>query len=167
MKCRICGKEFTPSKESRTLCSDECRREAKRMNANEYRVRRIAQNRKRLGTRFCTVCGKEFVPKTSQQVRCSPECTRMRATEYKRENVRNNKQRIAEAQKTKKSKEKELLEFNYQAMKAKRTYGKHELKFYLEKQSEEMARRRRELEAEWERKRKVANGRSALDEGVK
>ena len=91
----------------------------------------------------------------------------MRATEYKRENVKRNKKKIADDAKARKSKEKELLDFNYQAMKANRTYGKHELQFFLAEQSNEMARHRRELEAEWERKRKVANGRSALDEGVK
>ena len=91
-------------------------------------------------------------------VRCSPACTAKRASVYASENKRLKKVLVAEDKKAKKNREKELVEFTVQAWKEGRmSYGKHEMQNYLSKQSDEMARRRRELDLEWERKRKNGN----------
>jgi hypothetical protein len=115
-----------------------------------------SENRRMLGTKICTVCGKEFAPKNSRQVRCSRTCTIERRTEYKRE-YRKTKKQIAEDQKIRNTKVNPIVEVGVQAGKAGTSYGKYESRFYIARQSEEMAKRRRELDAEWERKRKNGN----------
>ena len=155
-KCKICGKEFALSKECRTICSDECRIQDRRLNAKEYSARKRKESRSLVKMKSCEVCGKEFMPRTSLQVRCSKTCTATLGNQYKWENCKKRKAELAEGKKRKKSKEKELVEFNLKALEAGRTYGKHELQSFLEKQSIEMAKRRRELEIEWERKRKMS-----------
>lgn len=157
MKCKICGKEFAPSNGSRTICSDECRKQGRRLNAKEYAERKRKERRSQIKMKTCEVCGKEFMPRTSLQVRCSKSCTVMLGNQYKRDNCKKRKEELAESKKRKKSKAEELVEFNTQALAAGKTYGKHELQPFLEKQSIEMAKRRREMEIEWERKRKNGN----------
>lgn len=154
MECKICGKEFTPSKESKTICSDECRKIGKRINVKRYTQKKSNERQMMLGIRFCEVCGKEFHPRNSRMVRCSNACTASRGSVYKRENRKLKKELIAEDKKQRKSREAELAQFTVQAWKEGRSYGKHEMQNHLAKQSEEMAKRRRELDAEWERKRK-------------
>lgn len=157
-KCKVCGNEFAVTPKNKTLCSDACRKESDRLSAKKQAEERKAINRKLLGTKFCTVCGKEFAPKNNRQVRCSRVCTRKLGNDYKQEYRKVTKKQIAEEQKLRVKKEKELVEFTVQAWKSGgRSYGKMEMMNYLAKQSEEMAKRRRELDAEWERKRKNGN----------
>ena len=111
------------------------------------------ENRKQIGMKKCEVCGKEFSPKNRLQVRCSRDCTRDRGAEYKQKHRKITKKQIADEQKAREKKEKELVKYSVLAGNEKTSYGKYESKFYIAKQSEEMAKRRRELDAEWERKR--------------
>lgn len=156
-RCNVCGKEFIVTPRMKTLCSAECRLESKRISSRKQMQKKREENRKLLGTRFCTVCGKEFAPKNSLQVRCSRSCTQKRGTEYKQEYRKITKKQIADEQKARAKNEKELVKYSVLAGNEKTSYGKYESRFYLEKQSEEMAKRRRELDAEWERKRKNGN----------
>ena len=135
------------------------------MNAKEYSARKRKESRSLVKMKSCEVCGKEFMPRTSLQVRCSKTCTATLGNQYKWENCKKRKAELAEGKKRKKSKEKELVEFNTQALAAGKTYGKHELQSFLEKQSIEMAKRRREMEIEWERKRQMKN--DSVHEGFK
>ena len=157
IKCKICGKEFEQTNKSRVLCSDECRMMNKRVMASDYAKKVRDERRERLGTRTCEVCGKEFIPRNSIMVRCSSACTEKRLRVYANENKRLKREQVAEDKKLKKNREKELLDFNLEALHCGKSYGKHEMTFYLAKQSDEMARRRRELDLEWERKRKNGN----------
>lgn len=156
-KCKICGKEFIVTPRMKLICSAECRIENKKIIARRNAQKMREENRMRLGTKKCAVCGKEFSPKNSRQVRCSRSCTQKRGTEYKQEYRKITKKQIADEQKRRKQKEKELTGMSVQAGKAGMTYGKLEMQDYLAKQSFEMAKRRRELDAEWERKRKNGN----------
>jgi hypothetical protein len=156
-KCNVCGKEFIVTPRMKTLCSAECRLESKRISSRKQLQKKKEEKRKLLGTRKCTVCGKEFAPKNSRQVRCSRACTREKSTEYKQEYRRVTKKQIAEEQKLREKKVNELVGMSVQAGNAHTTYGKLEMQNYLAKQSLEMAKRRRELDAEWERKRKNGN----------
>jgi len=167
MKCKICGKEFTPSKESRTICSDVCRVISKRASVMRYSKKKSQEKQLMLGTRCCEVCGKEFHPRTSLMVRCSPECTAKLGSLYTLENKKLRRKLAVEKKNLKKGKEAELVEFTAQAwQEGRRSYGKHEMQGYLEQQSLEMAKRRRELDAEWERKRKMTDERT-VHEGFK
>ena len=157
MVCKICGKEFTPSSKCKTICSDECREKNVKLMFREQARRRREKNREHLGTKFCEVCGKEFVPRTSLMVRCSSACTAKRGIVYKRENRKVKKEKIAVAKKLKVDREAEIDKLTVQAWtEYKTSYGKLEMKNYLAKQSDEMAKRRRELDAEWERKKRNA-----------
>ena len=156
-KCNVCGKEFIVTPRMKTLCSVECRLESKRISSRKQLEKKKEENRKLLGTRKCSVCGKEFAPKNSRQVRCSRSCTRKKGTEYKQEYRAITKKQIADEKKARVQKEKELVKYSVLAGKEKTSYGKYESKFYLAKQSEEMANRRRELYDEWERKRNNGN----------
>lgn len=168
MKCKVCGKEFTPSKDSRTLCSNECRVIGKRINVKKYAKKKSQEKQLMLGTRNCEVCGKEFHPRTGRQVRCSNNCTAQIRNQQTVENKRAKRMLCVEDKKLRRSKEARLVEFAVQAWEEGRTsYGKYEMQGYLEQQSMEMAKRRRELDAEWERKRRIVNGQSALAEGIK
>lgn len=166
MKCKICGKEFTPSKESRVLCSDECRKESQRVALRRQQEKRRAKARELLGTRFCEVCGKEFVPRTRMMVRCSPACTAQLGNIYKQGSRKAKRERITEGKKRRKNKHDQIAEFTVNAWKEGRSYGKQEMQGYLAKQSEEMAQRRKELDAEWERKRRMKRDGSAVAESV-
>lgn len=156
-KCKICGKEFIVTSRTKTICSAECRLENKKLMSRRQMQKRKEENRKLLGTKKCEVCGKEFAPKNSLQVRCSRSCTRKTGTEYKQAYRKITKKEIEEGQKLRAKKEKELVGMSVQAGNAGTSYGKYESQFYLAKQSEEMAKRRRELDAEWERKRNNGN----------
>lgn len=156
-KCRVCGKEFIVTPRMKVLCSAECRLESKRIRSRNQMQKKSAENRQQLGMRKCEVCGKEFAPKNSRQVRCSRSCTRRIGNEYKQAYRKVTKKQIADAQKQSEKKANELVEFTVLAYKGGRSYGKLEMMDYLAKQSEEMAKRRRELDAEWERKRKNGN----------
>lgn len=72
MKCKLCGKEFTPEHWRRLYCSEECSAQAKRIN--DLRWWRKAHNYEPPGKKVCSVCGAEFVPKTATQEACSREC---------------------------------------------------------------------------------------------
>ena len=156
-KCKICGKEFLATPRHKTICSAECKIENNRINVRNHARKIREANRKRLGTKFCTVCGKEFAPKNSNQVRCSRQCTKSRSGEYKAGYKKVTKQQMQAEQKLRARNEKEIVKMSVQAGKAHTTYGKLEMQNYLAKQSLEMERRRRELDAEWERKRKNGN----------
>lgn len=153
-RCKICG-NIVPAG-MRTLCSEECRQQSKRLNSCRHQRKIRSENRMVLGMKICTVCGKEFSPKNSRQVRCSRTCTKEGRTDYKRK-YRMTKKQMAEEQKRRDTKANPIVKFGVQAGKAGTSYGKYESQFYLAKQSEEMAKRRRELDAEWERKRKNGN----------
>lgn len=152
--CKICGKEFIPTQKSRKLCSDECRKISKNMTAKKQQEGRKEKNRELLGTRTCTVCGKEFQPRNSKMIRCSSACTAKRGNDYK---ALNRKARIEETNAKKEAKLNDLVERTVEARESGTSYGKLELKPFLAQQSEDMAKRRREMEAEWERKRKNGN----------
>ena len=156
-KCKVCGKEFIVTPRMKTLCSAECRLESKRISSRKQMQKKREENRKLLGTRKCEVCGKEFAPKNSRQVRCSRSCTRRIGTEYKQAYRKVTKKQIADAQKLSEKKANELVEFSVLAYKGGRSYGKMEMMNYLAKQSEDMAKRRRELDAGWERKKNNGN----------
>lgn len=157
MICKICGKEFTPTSKCKTICSDECREKNVKLMFREQARKRREKNREHLGAKFCEVCGKEFVPRTSLQVRCSSACTAKRGTVYKRENQRAKKEQLTLEKKLRVDKEAEIAKLTVQAWKEYKTsYGKLEMQNYLAKQSDEMAKRRRELDAEWERKKRNA-----------
>ena len=152
IKCMICGKEFVPTNKSRKLCSDECREENRKKHNKAQQMERKEHTRALLGTRFCEMCGKEFSPRNSLIVTCSVECTKeRRRIEYKL-GRKEAKEKLREE--TKKKKKNQLAKCNKKALDAGTSYGKLELKSYLAKQSEEMAKHRRELDAEWERRRK-------------
>ncbi len=156
-KCKICGKEFIVTPRMKLICSAECRIENKKIIARRNAQKMREENRRRLGTKQCAVCGKEFSPKNSRQVRCSRNCTKNRSSEYKAEYRKITKKQIADEQKARAKKEKELVRYSVLAGNEKTSYGKYESQFYLAKQSEEMAKRRRELDAEWERKKNNGN----------
>ena len=156
-KCKICGKEFIATPRHKIICSAECKIENNRINVRNYAQRKRAERRMELGTKKCAVCGKEFSPRNSNQVRCSRKCTKSRSGEYKAEYRKITKKQMQTEQKLRERNGKEIIEMSVQAGKAHTTYGKLEMQNYLAKQSLEMARRRRELDAEWERKRKNGN----------
>ena len=69
-KCIVCGKEFTPTANQQTICSQECRKVRKREREREY-----YRYGRRLEKRICAVCGKEFETGTRSGVKiCSPKC---------------------------------------------------------------------------------------------
>ena len=156
-KCKICGKEFMTTPRHKTICSAECKIENNRINVRKHAQKKREERRLELGTRKCVVCGKEFSPRNGNQVRCSKKCTEKRHRDYKAEYRRITKKELTEERKQRAKNSKELVKMSVQAGKAHTTYGKLELQDYLAKQSLEMAKRRRELDLEWERKRKNGN----------
>ena len=64
---------------------------------------------------------------------------------------------MSHEQKLRERNSKEIIAMSVQAGNAHTTYGKLELQNYLAKQSLEMAKRRRELDLEWERKKNNGN----------
>ena len=156
-KCKICGKEFLATVTTKTICSVECKVINNRLNNKMHMQKKREEKRKELGTKKCPVCGKEFVPRNDQHKRCSQECTQKIHNDYKREYIRVTKKQLAEEKKMREKNGKELVKMSVEAGNAHTTYGKLELQNYLLKQSFDMERRRRELDAEWERKRNNGN----------
>lgn len=62
--CIICGKEFTPKRYDRVICSAECR---KKFSPRKYSIK----NKKSI----CEICGKEFVTKSKKRIFCGDECS--------------------------------------------------------------------------------------------
>lgn len=154
INCKICGKEFETPYHHASLCSEECRDENKRLHARKQTVDRREKNRALMGTRVCVVCGKEFQIKNWNMKMCSKECILKQKSSTKTINKRKKKEQAVTVQKQKKKKLSQLVQYSLDAEKAGTSYGKYESRSYIAKQSEEMAKRRRELDAEWERKRK-------------
>lgn len=157
IKCKICGKEFTTNIKTKRICSPACKIENNRINVRNHAKKLREKRRLELGIRKCTVCGKEFSPRNGRQVRCTPNCTKSRRGEYKAEYRKVTKQQMQAEQKLRERNGKAIVAMSVQAGNAHTTYGKLELQDYLAKQSLEMAKRRRELDAEWERKRNNGN----------
>lgn len=153
IKCKICGREFESSYKHATLCSEECRKENKRLHARKQTVDRREKNRALMGTGICVVCGKEFPLKNWNQKVCSKGCILKHKSKTKAINRLKKKEQIVAIAKHKEQKMIPLVKDSVAAQKAGTSYGKYAIKPYLAKQSEEMAKRRRELDAEWEKKR--------------
>lgn len=155
IKCKICGREFESSYKHATLCSDECRQENKKLHARKQHVQKTAERREKNSTltRTCGVCGKEFHSKNWNQIMCSKECVlvhrRKAQSIYKKEK----RQEVVKVITRRNRKSIPLVQDSLKAEEAGTTYGKYALIPYLAKQSEEMAKHRRELDAEWEKKR--------------
>lgn len=151
--CKICGKSFIPAHKNSKLCSEECKKESRKLSSKKQTAERREINRALMGTRFCEVCGKEFPIKNWNMKRCSKECTREQKRSIDRNNKRKKREQVAAVAKQKKQKQIPLVCDSVKAQKEHTTYGKYAIRPYLAKQSEEMAKRRRELDAEWEKKR--------------
>lgn len=156
IKCRICGKEFIPANKKTQLCSEECRKENKKLHARKQNAEKTAERREKNSalTRTCVICGKEFSVKNWNQKMCSKECVlehrRKAQSIYKKEK----REEVVKVITRRNRKQIPLVQMSVEAQqKAGTSYGKYASIPYLEKQSEEMAKRRRELDAEWERKR--------------
>ena len=133
-KCEICGKEFTTNTSRGKLCSEECRKIAKKQYAVNFNEKNKAATRERLGTRICVYCGKEFEPRNNRMVTCNPICTRERYNLLRREMRKEDK----EAKKTKKPPKVEpAWKVNEKARKLGMTYGKYQLMKQLEAQRKE------------------------------
>lgn len=153
VKCKICGKSFTPAHKSTKLCSEECKKESKKLSSKKQTDKRREINRALMGTRFCEVCGKEFPIKNWNMKRCSKECTLEQKRSLDRINKRKKREQAVTVRKQKEQKMIPLVKDSVAAQKECTSYGKYAIKPYLANQSEEMAKRRRELDAEWEKKR--------------
>lgn len=155
IKCRICGKEFAPEHKNTRLCSEECRKENKKLHSRKQTSEKTAKRREKNSslTRVCIVCGKEYPVKNWNQKMCSEKCViehrRKAQLIYKKEK----RQEVVKVITRRNRKQIPLVQDSVEAEKAGTSYGKYALIPYLAKQSEEMAKRRRELDAEWERKR--------------
>lgn len=150
-KCKICGKEFVVSSKNKRVCSDECRRVNKNLTSKRFAMKQAEEKRKTPKISYCENCGKAFSPKNSRHLRCTPNCGEDVAVEEVK------KLTPREQEKLRKKKLKELIDFNETALRGGRSYGKLEMQSYLAKQSEEMARHRRELEAEFKRRKSNGN----------
>lgn len=89
MKCKICGREFTPNHPRMLTCSEECSQK------NTVLVKRAANRRARqreketkntwyrrhhpLEPRVCMSCGKTFMPHDARQRYCTPGCSKTAA----------------------------------------------------------------------------------------
>lgn len=119
MKCKLCGKEFTPKYKQTRYCSDECKaaghRARNRANYKRYYKHKPQEKR------TCAVCGAEFTVKREGQVTCSEKCrSRLRTIKqycngltgeereaYKRESKRKNLEKAVQAWKEKAAKERQ------------------------------------------------------------
>lgn len=66
--CRSCGKPFVPKWSHHRACSDECRKDVRRL-------KRVLE---------CDWCGEEFVQRAPLQKRCGPECMAEHRREFER-----------------------------------------------------------------------------------
>lgn len=153
IRCKICGREFESSCKHAQLCSEECRKENKKIHSKKHADKCKEQNRALMGTRICTVCGKEFSPKNWNQKVCSKEC--VPENRRKRDAIKKQKKKEEKVKVKNKRRRKiiPLVQDSLKAQEAGMSYGKYAAIPYLAKQSEEMAKRRRELDAEREKKR--------------
>lgn len=155
--CKICGKEFEASYKRTKLCSAECKKENKKLYARNQAIERKEKNRELMGTKFCVVCGKEFSARNWNQKTCSRKCFKEHARKTDAINKKKKKEEVVKVKNERSRKQIASVQDNQKAQEAGMSYGKYALIPYLAKQSKEMAKRRRELDAEWERKRKNGN----------
>lgn len=66
--CRACGKPFVPKWSHHRACSDECRRDVRRL-------KRVLE---------CDWCGEDFVQTVPRQKRCSRACMKEHRREFER-----------------------------------------------------------------------------------
>lgn len=82
MKCKICGKEFTPIHKQRICCSDECSHQNSLQLMAEWREKHRTKtsstepNTKSKPKKICAGCGKEFNPLKPTQIYCCSKCYR-------------------------------------------------------------------------------------------
>lgn len=80
MKCKICGKEFTPIHKQRICCSDECSRQNSLQLMAEWREKhrntKSTPATKSKHKKICAGCGKEFKPRNPTQIYCCSKCYR-------------------------------------------------------------------------------------------
>lgn len=75
--CEVCGRKFTPYRNTSKYCSDKCRKKA---IARFHARRRNVEEKKK-----CLNCGKEFVTVLTHKVYCCEECyLEHKSTEYKK-----------------------------------------------------------------------------------
>lgn len=153
IKCRICGKQFTPSNGNTKLCSEDCKKENKRIIARKYAEKRRKENPALMGTKTCIVCGKEFPVKNWNQKTCSEECILEHRKKSQTSRRQRKKETVVKVKQQRNKKQIPLVLDSIEAEKAGTSYGKYKVIPYIEKQSEEMALHRRELDLLWERKR--------------
>lgn len=157
IQCRICGREFESSHKHAQLCSEECRKENKKILARKQTAQKTAERRERnssmMEQKTCVVCGRKFLANNWIQKTCSKECTLKHRRTSQAINKQKKKEDVVKVITRRNRKQIPLVQDSLKAEEAGTSYGKYALKPYLEKQSEEMAKRRRELDAEWERKR--------------
>ena len=157
IKCRICGMEFESSHRQARLCSEECRKENKKIVARKQTAKKTAERREKnsalMEQKTCVVCGKKFLANNWIQKVCSKECTLEHRRKTQAINKQKKKEDVVKVITRRNRKQIPLVQDSLKAEEAGTTYGKYALIPYLAKQSEEMAKRRRELDAEWERKR--------------
>ena len=149
--CTMCGRGFVPAHNNAKLCSDECRAKSAKLIAFKQNEKRKEENRRKLGVRTCKICGTEFVPKNPQMVMCSRDCHRRKRNADRRSPKREVKR--VYVVKKKPDKNEKLVQKAVLALESGMSYGKAELQTYLEKQSIEMAIRRRQMQDEWERRK--------------
>ena len=70
MRCKQCGKEFTPSHGNQKYCSISCRSKAKNVLDHQYYNNRKQQ----LEIIECEYCHTPFTPSHGNQKYCSPVC---------------------------------------------------------------------------------------------
>ena len=135
--CDICGKEFFPFNPQSKVCSDECRKERKKLYHAELNRQRRRETRERLGTRICVVCGAEFAPRNGNAVTCNPICTRERQRLLDIERGREKRANKRKEKAAKKKKKDTLCKINGKARAMGLSYGKYQLMLQLEAQKKE------------------------------
>ena len=74
--CDICGKTFTPKRETHYRCSDTCRMIYERQYAWARWDEIREKNKARGITKLCSYCGEEFKALSETRRTCSRECSR-------------------------------------------------------------------------------------------
>ena len=71
MKCKQCGKEFTPINKQQLYCCARCR------NRYQSKVAYLKKTKlKKVYVKFCSVCNKKFKTTRANQIYCSLKCSR-------------------------------------------------------------------------------------------
>ena len=83
MKCKICGKEFIPSRSTAAYCSSECRLESKNQCSKRYQEKHYIPKEPKYGD--CVICGKSFPIRRGGSITCSPECRDARRKQKEQE----------------------------------------------------------------------------------